>query len=239
MAARSAPNERWCAHLDGPGSGDCARRTATVVGGGLVERPVVGACLVEVLEAAARALSAGGAGGFGKTMLAAWACERVGHWFPDGVLWVDLGQRPDQSRLVDPLTDLVRLVTGVGQEYDTVSAAADTLAVALADRRVLLGVDDAWREQDVEPVSAVGDRCVRLVTTRRPPVARGHEIAVDAMTVDEAMSVLRGALPGATAGDVRPLLRRCGRWPLALSMVAGTPASLFTRMPLAEASGWC
>jgi hypothetical protein len=45
----------------------------------------------------------GGAGGFGKSALAAWVCHRpeVTAAFPDGVLWITLGEDLACSRAAD------------------------------------------------------------------------------------------------------------------------------------------
>lgn len=206
-----------------------------------VERPALGARVVEAVETAlrdrGRPVVVTGAGGFGKTMLAAWVCQTMRDRFPDGVLWVELGRRPDDRRIVDILTDQITLLTGTRQEYHTVDGVADAFAAALGDRRVLLVVDDVWRGEDVEPFLRGGDRCVRLVTTRRPPSVGGNEVPVDLMTPDQAVALLRGALPNASTAELRPLLRRCGNWPLALSLVAGVLRSLSARKSVTEAVG--
>jgi WD40 repeat protein len=196
-----------------------------------VERPILGAELAGALAAAADQPQEAipvvltGAGGFGKTRLAVWACHQaaVRRRFPDGVLWVELGQHPSPEQLVAMLADLTARLTGEPRPtFQTVPVALDAFAAALGERRLLLVVDDAWREADVEPFLARGSRCVRLVTTRRPPVVAGHEIRVDAMSLSEAAALLRRGLPEARTSELAPLLERSGRWPLALTLLSGT-----------------
>jgi WD40 repeat protein len=210
---------------------------------GFVERPALGQQLVAALTAAAErseakrsaagrsgvdlpegaAVVLTGAGGFGKTRLAVWASHQVRDRFPDGVLWVELGQHPSPEHLVATLADLAARLTGEPRSaYETVPVAADTFAAALGQRRILLVVDDAWRAPDVEPFLTGGPRCVRLVTTRRPPVVAGHEVRVDAMSAAEATEVLRHGLPEASTDGLAPLLARSGRWPLVLGFLAST-----------------
>jgi len=214
-------------------------RTPIAAGPEFVERPALGAQLVDAIKAevaaAGQPVLVTGSGGFGKTTLARWVCGQVADLFADGVLWVDVGPTQDERRLVDILTDQVRLLTGEIRRYDTVSGAADAVAAALGDRRMLLVVDDVWRERDAAVFLRGGAGCVRLITTRRPPVVVGREVRVDAMTFDEASAMLRRVLPEATDAELHPLLDRCGQWPLALSLLAGTLRSLRERMPVAEA----
>jgi WD40 repeat protein len=190
-----------------------------------VDRPILGAELTKALAAEEVApVVLTGAGGFGKTRLAIWASHQaeVRDRFPDGVLWVELGQQPSREQLVATLADLTARLTGEPRTaYETVPVAADAFAAALGERRLLLVVDDAWREPDVEPFLTGGSRCVRLVTTRRPPVVAGHEIRVDAMSTSEALELLRRGAPEASTPELIPLLERSGRWPLALALLRG------------------
>jgi WD40 repeat protein len=199
------------------------------------------AVLVAAIEAAAgepgTPVLVTGPGGFGKTTLVACVWDQVRHLFPDGVLWVELGQQPGDQKLADILIDQVTNLTGVRQEYRTVSGAADALAAALGEQRILLVVDNAWREADIEPFLRGGSRCIRVVTARRRLAGSGPEVLVGPMMSAEAASLLLGAAPSATDEEVRPLLDRCGRWPLALALLSGTLSSLCERMPVAEAVG--
>lgn len=181
-----------------------------------------------------------GAGGFGKTKLATWACHQteVQRLFPDGVMWVELGMRPGPEQLVATLIDLTTRLTGKTRlSYETVPVARDAFAGAIGDRRLLLVIDDAWRELDVEPFLNGGPHCVRLVTTRRPPVVAGHEVHVDAMTDHEALALLHHSLPEANNLQLVQILDRSGRWPLALSFLGGILRSMYERhaMPVADA----
>jgi hypothetical protein len=46
------------------------------------------------------------------------------------------------------------------------NAASAELATTLGNRRILLIIDDAWREQDLRPFLQGGPNTTRLVTTR-------------------------------------------------------------------------
>lgn len=201
-----------------------------------VVRPALGAQLVRALLVAAdrsddaEPVVLTGAGGFGKTQLAVWACQQaeVRERFA-GVLWAELGQHQDEDDLARWLADLTVRLTGARRTYQTVSVAADAFAEALGDQRILLVVDDAWQAADVRPFLNGGPHTVRLVTTRRPLVVTGHEIRVDAMSPSEGAELLRLRLPQATTGELGPLLMRSGGWPLALALLGGALRSLHQR----------
>ncbi|WP_346136971.1 hypothetical protein [Streptomyces carpaticus] len=177
-----------------------------------VLREALGRTITDALRPDALVLLAGG-GGYGKTAMAGWAARA----FTGGVLWAELGQRPGIERIVASLAELTAALTGSRtQTYADVHAAAGAFrtALAAAENRTLLVVDDAWNADDVRPF-LVGEGLTVLVTTRRPGLLDGTEMAVDAMSDDEAVAMLgRGS-----STELRPLLDRVGRWPLALAML--------------------
>jgi WD40 repeat protein len=191
-----------------------------------VERPAVASRLEGALIRGqdARTVVLTGPSGFGKSILAAWACQRasVREHFPDGVLWVELGQRRGLGELtVSILTDFVTLLTGERTLYETVQAASEAFAGALGERRILLVIDGAWRVEDARWFLRGGARCVRLITTQRHLPVASDEIPVKPLTAAEAGTLLRHAVPTASAGDLTPLLDRAGGSPLVLAMLNG------------------
>ena len=106
-----------------------------------------------------------GAGGYGKTTLAKALAHDpdIQDAYFDGILWAELGERAE--RLLATLSDLIVLLTGARPGLETINAAAAKLGETLGDRRVLLIVDDVWRELDLKPFLQGGPNCVRLVTT--------------------------------------------------------------------------
>jgi hypothetical protein len=91
--------------------------------------------------AIATALS--GAGGFGKTTLAAALChdEDILENFDDGILWVTLGQTPD---VLGALVTAYAALTGERPGFASIEDAAFQLGQKLAERTCLLVVDDVW-----------------------------------------------------------------------------------------------
>ncbi|MGA9599365.1 MAG: TIR domain-containing protein [Methylocystis sp.] len=168
-----------------------------------------------------------GAGGYGKTTLAkALAHDAdVQDAFFDGVLWAELGEKPEN--LLSTLSDLIKTLTGERPGLETINAAAAALAEALGDRRILLIVDDAWREQDLRPFLQGGSHTTRLVTTRIDSVLPQEAIRqpVDAMQEREALQLLARGLPpeqiAAERTNLAKLAARLGEWALLLKLANG------------------
>lgn len=78
---------------------------------------------------------------------------------------------------------------------ETINAA--TLGDTLGDRRILLIVDDVWREQDLRPFVQGRVRTTRLITTWLNQVVPlgAFRQPVDAMTQAEASELLAYGLP--------------------------------------------
>ena len=88
-----------------------------------------------------------GAGGYGKTTLAAALChdERVIKAFDDGILWVTLGQTPN---LLGELTKWCAALTREQPTFVDVPQATIKLGELLEGRICLLVIDDVWRRSD-------------------------------------------------------------------------------------------
>ena len=183
-----------------------------------------------------------GAGGFGKTTLAAALCHdaRIEEEFHDGILWVTLGREP--ADLVAKVTDLIETLSGERPGFRDLEAASARLAEELGERDLLLVIDDVWRASDAKPFLEGGRRTVRLLTTRDgrtlPPGAR--RVAVDAMARGEAAALLGWGLPAAELAArqarLEALAARLGEWPLLLKLANAALRRRIERgEPLADA----
>jgi len=168
-----------------------------------------------------------GAGGYGKTTLARALAHDpdIQDAYFDGILWAELGEKPE--RLIATLSDLIVLLTCERPGLETINAAAAKLGEALGDRRILLIVDDAWRQQDLRPFLQGGPNRVRLVTTRIDSVlpAKALRQPVDAMQAGEALSLLSAGLPSEQVtgerANLAKLSARLGEWAQLLKIVNG------------------
>jgi WD40 repeat protein len=166
-----------------------------------------------------------GAGGFGKTTLAAQACRRreVARRFRDGIVWITVG-RDQGPALAARISETVRNLGGDGPAFTSLEQAGQALAAALAARgsRVLLVADDVWDKGQLDPFLAAGQSARLLVTTRSPralDASGAHQIRIDAVTREVARAILRRGLPPAPVAAERELLELAGGWPLLLSLI--------------------
>jgi hypothetical protein len=197
-----------------------------------VQRPIeFGALKKQLLDAKgdAVAITAAlrGAGGYGKTTLAKALAHDpdVQDAYFDGILWVELGEKPENLLLI--ISDVITRLTGTPPGLSTINAAASALAEALGGRRILMVVDDVWREQDLRPFMQGGTSTTRLVTTRNDNTLPSDAVRqpVDAMRGAEALSLLAAGLPADQISTQRreltALAGRLGEWTLLLKLVNG------------------
>ncbi|MBK8026574.1 MAG: DUF4062 domain-containing protein [Chloroflexi bacterium] len=170
-----------------------------------------------------------GMGGIGKSVMARALCEdaQVQAAFPDGILWVSLGQEPREDDLKAKLRAWIETLGGaVGDAAPSIERLKETLASLLAERACLLILDDVWRRRDGDLFRVGGPRCRMLVTTRDAEVA--HVLGVPIATVPlmsdrEASDLLDhwsdGALREAPAQTRKQIFAdTLGRLPLAIRL---------------------
>jgi WD40 repeat protein len=174
-----------------------------------------------------------GAGGYGKTTLARATChdERIWKKFHDGILWVTFGEQP--GNLVNKIEDLLYRLNHEKPSYTSLEAATTHLVELLADREILLVLDDVWNSAHLSPFLQGGKRCARLITTRNERVVPSsvpstQRIQVDAMQQDEAIQLLTSGIQGIEGKahlvqhhtELKRLATRLGEWPLLLMLAS-------------------
>jgi NB-ARC domain/TIR domain len=122
-----------------------------------LQRPVV------VTGTAARS-GIHGMSGIGKSVLAvAFAHDhQVRRAFPDGILWVSIGQRPNLTGLQEEMARAL----GDMSPFLSIAQGKHRLKELLADRAVLVILDDVWQGEDAQYFDVLGSRCRLLLTTR-------------------------------------------------------------------------
>ncbi|WRZ54555.1 NB-ARC domain-containing protein [Streptomyces sp. NBC_01314] len=176
--------------------------------------------------------------GIGKTALAVHWAHRVAGRFPDGQLHVGLrGFDPVRAPL-GPAEALRGMLAALGVPPARLPDRTDSLAglyrSLLAGRRLLVVLDDAADTEQVRPLLPASPGCLTLVTSRHGLsglIASGtHPLRLDLPSAADARAMLTAhtghdrptaepdAADAADAAD--EIVVRCGRLPLALTIVA-------------------
>ncbi|MEN3358003.1 MAG: hypothetical protein V7637_1985 [Mycobacteriales bacterium] len=173
-----------------------------------------------------------GTAGVGKTALAVHWAQQVRSRFPDGQLYINL-RGYDQGPPLRPIEALARFLHALGVRAEQVPVdleeAASLYRSLLADRRMLILLDNAGHPDQVRPLLPGSPGCLVLVTSRDQLaglVARdgARRLTIDVLTPAEAGTLLRRTL-GADRVAAEPaaaaeLARLCAYLPLALRIAA-------------------
>jgi tetratricopeptide (TPR) repeat protein len=189
--------------------------------------------LLDEARRAVAMVSVAGAAGVGKTALALHVAHRVRSGFPDGQLYIDL--RGSGSDPADPHPVLGAFLQALGVERDAIPAGLSERAALyrtrLAERRVLVLLDDARDARQIRPLLPGSPGCAVLVTSRSKPAGpgAGHRVDLEVMEPGEARA-LAARIVGeerldAEPAAVRELLAACGHLPLAVRIVAARLAA--------------
>ena len=210
----------------------------------LVHRPEIVEAVVPTLtrdDGTAPVVVLEGAGGYGKTTLLRSVCHdlRVRAAFDDGALWVTLGSTSTEDARIGRIKDLIHAIVDESPPVTTLEAAKAALRDALADRHLILVIDDVWKREHLAPFLEGGRQCARLVSTRLPDVIpdiapeRLSKRGVDRMPSDQAERLLARGLAHPSAEGIAALSGRLGAWPLLLKLVNGALRQYVTREGLA------
>jgi predicted ATPase/DNA-binding CsgD family transcriptional regulator len=195
---------------------------------------------VERLIRSERLVTLTGAGGAGKTRLAAQAAAELADRWPDGVWWVDLGPVTDPA-LVAELT-----ASTIGVMVEPVGGPRRALSLQLRDRRVLVCLDNCEHllEASAQLVETMLRTCteVWVLATSREPLGVAGEVVwrVPSLQEEEAVALFIDrasrvrpwfTLDATNEAAVRTLCRRLDGIPLALELAAAwlrtlTPAQI-------------
>lgn len=183
-----------------------------------------------------------GTAGAGKTSLTVHWAHQVRRSFPDGQLYVDL-RGFGGGAMVDPAAVLRRFLDAYGVPVHRIPAGLDELAAlyrsVLADRRVLVVLDNARDDEQVRPLLPGSLGCAVVVTSRNQLTGLvafegAQSITLGLLTDDEARDLLTRRIGAdrvaAETAAVQNMITLCARLPLALAIAA---ASCVTRPDLA------
>ena len=172
----------------------------------------------------------GGMAGVGKTAFAVHAAHRLAGQFPGGQIFLRLhGHTPGQQP-VEPADALASLLLALGVHPARVPPGLASRAALwrdqVADKRLLLVLDDAAGSEQVQPLLPGAGGSLVLVTSRRHLSALDDAttVSLDTLPPAEAAALLvrLAGRPGLSSSDpgVREIIALCGFLPLAVGLVA-------------------
>ena len=187
----------------------------------------------------------GGTAGVGKTTLALHWAHQVADRFPDGQLHVNLRGFAPSGVAATPAEVLRGFLEALGVPPEQIPPALDARAALyrslLAERTMLIVLDNARDEDQVRPLLPASPASLVLVTSRNQltGLAAAHGarlISLDLLPREEAVQLLTARIgTGRAAAEpvaVEQVARLCAGLPLALA-VAAARAAARPRFPLA------
>lgn len=197
--------------------------------------------------AATRICAISGKPGSGKTTLAVHAAHAVRQDYPDGQLYADLGgPHPGTAEVI------VRFLRALGVAEASIPASdgerAGLYRSLLAERRVLVVLDNAAGERQVRPLVPAGAGCAVVVTSRGrlATLAGASLLDLRELPEPEALALLASLVPDSRLRDdpeaARAIVRLCGHLPLAVRIAGArlaarphwTPGVLVRRLSLPD-----
>jgi tetratricopeptide (TPR) repeat protein len=174
-----------------------------------------------------------GKAGVGKTALAVRVAHRLRPRFPDGQLYVNL--RGVEAQALDPAEVLAGFLRALGVEGAAIAEGLEErmqqFRTRLADRRVLVVLDNAADEAQVRPLLPASQGCAALVTSRTQlsGLEAAHPLCLDVLDPDQAVQLL-AKLAGSGRVAAEPeaaaaIVRLCGWLPLAVRIAGARLAS--------------
>lgn len=176
--------------------------------------------------------------GVGKSALVLNVAHALKDEFPDGQLYRNLrpGSGDATVRTEEPATVLAQFLRSLGVAPDAVPDGLEGRAAAyrseLAERRVLVVLDDAMDEATVRSLLPGGGRSLALVTSRRPLLGLDgvESFPIEGLDPDASIALVAAAAGRGQPGDARDggdrdglaeVAALCGYLPLALRVAAG------------------
>ncbi|WP_329619475.1 NB-ARC domain-containing protein [Streptomyces sp. NBC_01255] len=182
---------------------------------------------------ALRIVSITGKGGVGKTTLAVHLGHSLAKRFPDGQMFVKL--RGPSAQPILPTRILERFLRSLGipgsAVPSTIEERAELFRNLVADRRMLIVLDDAIDEEQVRWLLPGSSNCPVLITSRSrlAGLEGASAVQIDVFTTEQALQLLSRILGAerihSELSGALQLIQLCGNLALALRIVAARLAA--------------
>lgn len=135
-----------------------------------------------------------GMAGIGKTALALCAAHRVADRYPDGQLFIDLHGYTQGTQPIEPAEALDHMLRALGIPGTQIPTSLDQRAALyrsrLAGQQMLIVLDNAAIETQVQPLLPGSPGCLVLVTSRRRLAGLDHTHTLSLDTLPDRKSVV-------------------------------------------------
>ncbi len=164
-----------------------------------------------------------GMAGVGKTALAVHAAHQLADSYPDGQIFIDLNGIAPHGEPVHPRQALGQILRSLSVPGDQLpvdrSARVSLFRSIVANRRLLLLLDNARDERQVLDLLPAAPHSLVIITSRRRLTGLDdvHTISLDVPPTPDAAAMFTRACPPRPAGEqVVEIVELCGRLPLAI-----------------------
>lgn len=194
------------------------------------------AVVVGEVKTAVTVVAIDGMAGVGKSTLAIHIAHRLAGRFHDGQVFLSLHAHDPYEEPVDPATALDRLLrmtkvasASAPADYRHQPGTLELLAASwrqqVAQRRMLIVLDDAATIDQVRPLLPGAPGCLVLITSRRrlTGLAGARSISLDVMRPAEAAELFARIVGPERSRDeaaIGEVARLCGNMPLAIQLAA-------------------
>ncbi|WP_194852832.1 tetratricopeptide repeat protein [Nocardia sp. SYP-A9097] len=170
--------------------------------------------------------------GVGKTTLVTRAAHLLAEKFPDGRYFVELNTHTAGQSPAEPADVLARLLTDLGIDArhlpENLTGRRDLWRDRLADKRILLILDDAGTHEQIEPLLPGVPGCLTLITSRRRLIALDGAVPLSLDVLEPAAAAdlfrrlaYRTTITETDCAAIAEIVRLCGFLPLAIVLLAG------------------
>jgi len=167
--------------------------------------------------------------GVGKTAFAIHAAHQLGPLFPDGAIVLSLAGHVSGLAPARPMNALAALLLATGMSAKQIPASLEKRAELwrswLADRQLMLLLDDAADSAQVKPLLPGSGKSLVIITSRRRLTALedASTVTLDVLTPAQATELLarHADRPGLTSAEtgMADISELCGNLPLAVGII--------------------